>query len=186
MSFPKGRGGKVTHCLQTTKVSLTLIRRSTTPFYIFHLISRILLTYINDGSKYTFVKFFLQVIGVSIVFDIDSFDYLITLSHKTFEKQPSHFYCLVVKIHNTQYTHTLWGRQEGTAVEVTVARGRDTAVSTSIMHRANESRRAAAVTPRIVLVRVLGNIYSSREEFLEVSIGMQFFFFFPFFFLHLF
>ena len=62
--------------------------------------------------------------------------------------------------------------------EVTVARGRDTAVSTSIMHRANESRRAAAVTPRIVLVRVLGNIYSSREEFLEVSIGMQFFFFF--------
>ena len=37
----------------------------------------------------------------------DSFDYLITLSHKTFEKQPSHFYCLVVKIHNTQYTHTL-------------------------------------------------------------------------------
>ena len=104
MSFPKGRGEKVTHCLQTTEVSL--IRRSTTPFYIFHLISRILLTYINDGSKYTFVKFFLQVIGVSIVFDIDSFDYLITLSHKTFEKQPSHFYCLVVKIHNTQYSNT--------------------------------------------------------------------------------
>ena len=141
MSFPKGRGGKVTHCLQTTKVSLTLIRRSTTPFYIFHLISRILLTYINDGSKYTFVKFFLQVIGVSIVFDIDSFDYLITLSHKTFEKQPSHFYCLVVKIHNTQYTHTLWGRQEGTAVKVS-------SQSRGVATRQSRPRSCIALTSR--------------------------------------
>ena len=88
MSFPKGRG--VTHSLQTTVVSL--IRRSTTPFYMFHLISRIFLSYINESSrsKYTFVSSFFKLSE----FRNDSFDYLITLSHKTFEKQPSQCYLL--------------------------------------------------------------------------------------------